>query len=213
MEILLCSFNRERRGGRILHCNTKSRHMGESPAMLPRAQTAYGDKNTSLVSINGAKIPLFHTLETPYLLAHVGNRITQEFNKDGDSASFNHNLSLLRRTWSDIGESPCSLELSITETKSQSPRVMSTQRDPVGGRLFSYLNQWVRRFQELDKFGNDAAGNDLFNRRIAFLGEQLSEFGGSVQLLLNVAWIHTSDHWGKNLAKLQVDRLIDDTMI
>lgn len=41
IEILLCSFNRDRREGNILHDKTKSRHMGESPAMLPRAQTAY----------------------------------------------------------------------------------------------------------------------------------------------------------------------------
>jgi hypothetical protein len=44
----------------------------------------------------------------------------------------------------------------------------------------------VRRLQELDKLGHDAAGDDLFNGRVAFLGKELSELCSRVQLLLNV---------------------------
>lgn len=46
--------------------------MGESPAMLPRAQTAYGchDKKTSSVSINGAKPMIPYARNTLPARAH-----------------------------------------------------------------------------------------------------------------------------------------------
>jgi hypothetical protein len=52
----------------------------------------------------------------------------------------------------------------------------------------------VRGAQELHKSANNTGLDNTFNRRIALLGEQLSEFGCSLNLRLNLVGEDALDH-------------------
>lgn len=47
--------------------------------------------------------------------------------------------------------------------------------------------------QEFDEFGDNASSNDILDGRVLFLGEELTEFGSSIVLLLDIIWVYISN--------------------
>ena len=68
-------------------------------------------------------------------------------------------------------------------------------------RFNAHLQHGVVSLQELDEAWHDAALDDLFDRRVFLLGEQLPEFGCSVQLARRVFREDTLDHLIRQLIK------------
>lgn len=100
------------------------------------------------------------------LLSDIRFRVVEEFDEDGNSASLNDDLGLLGRSGSNIGQSPGGLK----------------------------LHQGVRGTQEFDEASDDSGLDDTLNRRVAFLGQQLSELRCRLDLLLDLVRKYTSDH-------------------
>lgn len=65
-----------------------------------------------------------------------------------------------------------------------------------------HLNRRMRTPEELDEPGDDAALDDLFDRRVALLGEQLAELGRRVNLLVDRVGEDALDHDGELLLQL-----------
>jgi hypothetical protein len=109
------------------------------------------------------------------LLTDIWLVAAEEFDKDRDSAGFNDNLSLLGRAGGNVCESPGGLE----------------------------LYQSVGRAQELDESADHAGLNDPLDRWISFFRQQFSEFGGGLDLLVDLLGKDTLDHLGQFFVKLQ----------
>ena len=71
-----------------------------------------------------------------------------------------------------------------------------------------YLNNGMRRAQELDESGNNSATDDLVDGRVALLGEKLAETGGCSKLIINVLGHDTLNHGGELLVELCTDILM-----
>ena len=66
-------------------------------------------------------------------------------------------------------------------------------------RLNAYLQHGMIPLQELDKAWHDSTLDNLFNWRVFLLGEQLPEFGCSIQLACRVIREDTLDHFIRQL--------------
>ena len=82
----------------------------------------------------------------------------EEFDKDRDSASFDDDLCLLCRARSNVRQSPGRFE----------------------------LNKSVGRSQEFNETTDNTSFDDLLDGRIALFGEKLAEFGGGLNLLVDL---------------------------
>ena len=60
--------------------------------------------------------------------------------------------------------------------------------------------------QELDKLGDDTAADDLINRGVALLGEELAELCGGAKLVVDVVRHDSLNHSRKLLMELQLTK-------
>lgn len=105
------------------------------------------------------------------LLAHIGLGAGEKLDKDRDGASFNYNLGLGGASGGDVGQGPCGLE----------------------------LHEGVRGSEKLDETADDTSLDDLFDRRVALLGQQFAESGGSLNLQIDLVGENALDHLRKIL--------------
>jgi hypothetical protein len=61
----------------------------------------------------------------------------------------------------------------------------------------------VGRAQKLDKLGDNATADNLIDRRVALLGEELAELCGSAELLIDVVRHNTLNHSRELLVELE----------
>jgi hypothetical protein len=108
------------------------------------------------------------------LLPDIGLVAAEQLNEDRDSSGLDNDLCLLRGTGRNVCEGPRSLE----------------------------LDERVGRSQKLDETANNASLNNLFDRWVALLGEKLSEFGGSLDLEVDLLGEDTFDHLREVLVQL-----------
>ncbi|KAI3483457.1 hypothetical protein L1887_53684 [Cichorium endivia] len=111
------------------------------------------------------------------LLADVEHGGGEELDEDGDGALGDDDLGVVGGAGGDVGERPGGLE----------------------------LDHGVRAAEELDEAGDDAGGDDALDGRVLLLGEQLAEFGGCVELTVEVVAHGVVDHPGQLVGELCVD--------
>jgi hypothetical protein len=104
----------------------------------------------------------------------------------------------------DVCQGPRGFKLKITrgkEVRDQRWSIAETFDCLDPERPNAHLQHGMISLQELDKAWHDAALDDLFNRRVFLLGEQLSEFGRSIQLARRVIRENALDHLIRQLIK------------
>lgn len=109
------------------------------------------------------------------LLTDIRLGASEKLDENGNSTGLNDNLGLSGRARSNVGKGPSGLELDQS----------------VGGA------------KEFDEATNDAGLDNLFDRRVTLLAEQLSKLGSRLNLLIDLIREDTLDHLGEVLAQLQ----------
>lgn len=160
--------------------------------MFPKAHTAYREKEKRVWVGDG-----WLECTIPYLFLHICNRAAKQFDKVGYRASFNDDLSLLRRSRGDIGQCPSSFKL---KQESQSVSHHHSYR-----RSFhlSYLKRRMVRMKEFNKSRHHTTSNHLFNRGIHFTGQEFTKVRSRLELSFNISGVDGLDHIRKNVIQLQ----------
>jgi hypothetical protein len=100
------------------------------------------------------------------LFADVRLVAAEELDENGDGTGLDDDLGLLGGAGGNVGQGPGSLE----------------------------LNQGMRGAEEFDEAAHDAGFDDALDRGVAFLGEQLSELGSGLHLLVDLLGEDAFDH-------------------
>jgi hypothetical protein len=108
------------------------------------------------------------------LLADIWLRAAQELDEDWYRARLDNHLCLLSTTAGNVCERPCCLKL--------------------------HKGMWGS--EEFDEAADHAGLNDFLNGRVSFLGEEFPEFGGGLNLSVDLVREDSFDHFRQLGAQL-----------